>query len=142
MTGQLFSTSHRARAGRHAFVLLEAMLAVAIFALGVLALGKCTTNCLAAERFKVEGVLVRQVLENRVAEVESGARPLLDKSEELLPAPFGSITLKQECVPLQKRNERNVEMTGLYSVTLEASWRSGREIQSRQLAFYVHPRNP
>jgi Tfp pilus assembly protein PilV len=124
-----------------AFVLLEAMLAVAIFALGVLALGKCVTNCLDAERFKSEAALVRRALENRFAELESGAQPLRN-GQELLPAPFTGITLTQQCVPLRKTNERNVEMTGLYAVTLDASWQSGRGIQSRQLAFYVHPRNP
>ena len=126
---------------RDAFMLLEAVLAVAIFAIGVLALGKCVTNCLDAERIKSEGVLARRALENRLVELESGAQPLRE-SEEVLPAPFVGITLKQRCVPLRKQNEKNVEMTGLYAVTLDATWRSGRTAQSRQLAFYVHPRNP
>jgi hypothetical protein len=127
---------------RHrAFVLLEAVLAVAIFALGVLSLGKCVTNCLDAERFKTEGTLVWRALENRLAELEAGAHPLID-SQELLPAPFAGVTLKQRCMPLSKRNEKGVEMTNLLAVTLDASWRSGRETRSRQLVFYVHPRNP
>lgn len=126
---------------RHAFMLLEAMLAVAIFALGVLALGRCVTNCLDAERFKAEGALAWRALDNRVAELEAGARPVLD-SEELLPAPFAGVRLKQRCAPLPKRNEKGVEMTGLYAVTLDATWRSGPDTRSRQLIFYVRPRNP
>ena len=42
------------KAIRHAsrgFLLLESMLAVAIFAIGILALGRCVENCLKAERF-------------------------------------------------------------------------------------------
>lgn len=129
------------RPSRHrAFVLLEAILAVAIFALGVLSLGKCVTNCLDAERLKTEGALARRALENRFAELEAGARPLVD-SQELLPAPFAGVTLRQRCRPLSRRNEKGVEMTGLQAVTLEAVWRSGRETRSRQLVFYVHPRH-
>ena len=36
-----------------AFVLFEAMIAVAMFSIGVLALGKCVENCIVAEMIKV-----------------------------------------------------------------------------------------
>src|SRR5258707_1385616 len=53
---------------RKGFVLLEALVAVAIFAIGVIALGRCVSNCLAAERLRFEDARSRQVLENRLAE--------------------------------------------------------------------------
>ena len=124
------------------FVLLEAMLAVAIFALGVITLGRCVSNCVAAERLKAEDVRARRVLENRVAEIEAEAVQTSNSSEEKLKGPFEGMTLKQKRVILKKKNEKKVEMTGLFAVTLEVTWMSGHETQSRQLTFYVHPRKP
>ena len=46
-------------------MLLEAMLAVAIFAIGVITLGRCVSNCIAAERLVQEDALARRALENR-----------------------------------------------------------------------------
>ena len=129
----------RMRAG---FVLLEAMIAVAIFALGVIALGRCVSNCIAAERFKVEDARARRVLANRMAEIEAEAVEVTNASEEKLKAPFEGMTLKQRRVILKKKNEKKVEMTGLYAVTLEVTWLSDREPQSKELTFYVHPRKP
>lgn len=127
--------------GQHGFVLLEAMLAVVIFALAVLSLGRCVTNCLAAERFKVEDALARRALENRVAEIEAGAVQPAGDSQETLPAPFVGLTLKQSCSPLHKKNENGVELSGLISVQLEVSWRSSSGTESRNLVFYVRSRN-
>src|SRR4051794_7257889 len=62
------------RAGRgRGYVLLEAVLAVAIFALGMLALGHCISQGLMAERVKTEDARARRVLQNRFAEIEAGA---------------------------------------------------------------------
>jgi len=125
---------------RAGFVLLEAMMAVAIFALGVIALGRCVSNCVAAERFKVEDARARRVLENRMAEIEAESVTVANASEEKLKAPFEGMTLKQKRVELKKKNEKKAEMTGLYAVMLEVTWLSDREPQSKQLTFYVHPR--
>ena len=46
------------------FLLLESMLAVAIFGLGVIALGRCVENCLRAERIRREEGLAQRVLSN------------------------------------------------------------------------------
>jgi Tfp pilus assembly protein PilV len=127
---------------RAGFVLLEAMLAVAIFALGVIALGRCVSNCVAAEHFKAEDARARRVLENRMAEIEAESVEFSNASEEKLKAPFEGMTLKQKRVVLKKKNEQKADMTGLFAVTLEVTWLSDKETQSRQLTFYVHPRKP
>jgi type II secretory pathway component PulJ len=127
---------------RAGFVLLEAMIAVAIFAIGVITLGRCVSNCVAAERFKVEDARARRVLENRMAEIEAESVSVGNPSEEKLKAPFEGMTLKQRRVELKKKNEKKADMTGLYAVTLEVTWLSDREPQSKQLTFYVHPRKP
>lgn len=127
---------------RAGFVLLEAMLAVAIFALGVIALGRCVSNCIAAERLKLEDERARRVLANRMAEIEAEAVEGSANAEEKLKAPFEGMTLKQKRVPLKKQNEKKQNMDGLYAMTLEVTWPSGRAMQSRQLTFYVRPKKP
>lgn len=129
-------------ARRHSFVLLEAMLAVAIFALGVITLGRCVSHCLAAEQFKIEDVRARCVLQNRMAEIEAGVVSLKKPITEELKAPFAGLKLEQTVSAVKMINEKKEELTGLLAVTLRVSWKSGRDPQSRELIFYVQPREP
>ena len=63
---------HLRFARRGGFVLIEVMLGVMIFAIGVLALGRCVNNCISAETLREETERARLALENRMAEVEAG----------------------------------------------------------------------
>lgn len=123
---------------RAGFVLLEAMLAVAIFAIGVIALGRCVNNCMTAERLKREDALAGQAFENRMAEIEAGATPLESSPTETLKSPFEGMKLKQTVAPLKMRNEKDLDLSGLFSVTLTLT-RSG-DSRERSLTFYVLPR--
>lgn len=127
---------------RRGFVLLEAMLAVVIFSLGVLALGKCVSNCLSAERLKQEDVRAGRILANRMAEIEAGIITLADTTtEKLKEKEMGEgMTLKTTRVPVKKKNERGQELTNLFLVTLTLSWESDGEKHDRELMFYVHPK--
>ena len=116
------------------------MLAVAIFALGVITLGRCVSNCLAAEQYKVEDVRARRALENRVAEIESGAVSIKDSLVENLKDLFVGLKLEQSTREAKKFNEKKEELIGLTIVTLRVSWLSGRDPQSRELIFYVQAR--
>ena len=119
------------------YLLMEAMLAIAIFAIGVITMGKCVNNCLIAERFKQEDSRARQALANRMAEIEAGAVPLVDKASEELKGSFAGMTMKQTRVALKKKNEKDQELIGLFGVTLEVSWESNGTKESRDLQFYV-----
>ena len=131
----------RERRGKtRGFMLLEALLAVTIFALGVLTLGRCVSNCLAAERLKEEDALARRALENRWAEIESGAVPLTDASTEELKGAFAGMTMKMTRVLVKKKNEKEEKIEGISAVTLEVTWESGQEEQAKELIFYVYPR--
>jgi hypothetical protein len=124
---------------RHAgcgFVLLEAMLAVAIFALGVLGLGRCISQGLNVERLAAEDARACRVLENRASEVEAGAISAAAATEKLGGINMG-MKLKQSCQPLHKKDEHGQELANLYRVTLEAAWISDGAPQSRTLNFYV-----
>lgn len=124
------------------FVLLEALLAVAIFALGVLALGRCVSNCVAAEHAKMEDAQVRRLLVNRIAEIEAGVVPPTAATTEALAGPVRGLTLTQSSVPLAKKNETGQELAGLVAVTLTASWRSDGDNHVREQTFYAYVRNP
>ena len=54
------------------FVLIEVMVAVAIFALAVLALGQGVRNCIAAQVAREDDARAQRILENRMAEIELG----------------------------------------------------------------------
>jgi hypothetical protein len=130
----------RARFSNAAFLLLEAMLAVAIFSIGIIALGKCVQNCLLAVRVKEEDARARRFLENRMAEIEQGSVVVTDKGTEELKGMFSGMVLKTTRVPLKLKNEKKQEMFGLFHITLSLAWKSGGNDQMRELSFYVYPR--
>lgn len=134
------SRSHRSE--RSAFMLLEALVAVAIFALGVLSLGHCVSNCLAVQRVKAQDNLARRALENRLEEIRSGAVVVSAGSTELLQGSFAGLTLRQTSTPLLRKNETGQDLTGLQNITLEVSWLDQAESHTRLLTFYVVPRLP
>jgi type II secretion system protein I len=124
------------------FVLLEALLAVAIFALGVLALGRCVSNCVAAERLKSEDALARRALENRMAEIEAGVVSSSETRAEDLSGPCQGFRLVQSNVPLERRNERDQPLAGISVVTLAVSWQGAGETHQRTQIFYASPVRP
>ena len=118
------------------FILMEALLAVAIFALGVLTLGNCISQGLSAERFKMEDARARRVLQNRYEEIEGRAVALNDAVQNL-EAPNKGLTLKQTVRLLHKRDERGRELAKMATVTLTVEWLSDAVVESRSLTFYA-----
>ena len=127
------------RGARHdAFMLIEVMLGVVIFAMGVLALGRCVNNCLVAETIRQEVERARLVLANRMAEVEAGeVDTTKDVIDDALGEGFPGMTLRQTRKPVAAQNEKQQVLHGLYQVTLEVDWTSGNEPQSKTISFYV-----
>ncbi len=122
------------------FVLLEVMLAVMIFSLGILSLGACVSNCLMAERLKEEDVRVGRMLANRMAEIEAQAIQLGDTTTEELKGMCEGMTLKTTRTLVKKKNEKGQDITNLFLINLTLSWQSDGQPQSRELLFYVHPK--
>jgi Tfp pilus assembly protein PilV len=120
-----------------AFALLESMFGVAIFAIGVLALGACVNNCMTAERVNAEDQRARLALQNRMSELQSGATEIKDSSTEEMTGMFAGITLKETRTLLKAKNEKDQDLPGLMRIDLEADWRSGSRQESKQLFFYV-----
>ena len=123
---------------RTGFILLEAMVAVAFFTIGVLALGHCVENCLKAEIMKEDDARARRVLENRMVEIEVGAVAVTESSTEDLKGPFAGMTLKTKRNKQKFKNENDVDFE-MEVVNLEVLWKQDGLENSRTLEFYVRP---
>ena len=129
------------KATRGGFLLLETMIGVAIFAIGVIALGRCVQQCLMAEAYKNQDQVAKLLLDNRMAEIEAGAVMIEGEQQpEQMKGMFSAITLRQSRKPALLRNENDVDLTGVFLVTLEAQWHTTEGDQAKELTFYVyHP---
>jgi prepilin-type N-terminal cleavage/methylation domain-containing protein len=132
--------ARRRRLHVRGFLLIEVMVAVAIFAVAVLALGNCISNVIAAQVLKDEEEQVRRFLDGKMAEIESGAVPLSDTgtTEEVKEwLPGAKIKIKRTL--LKRKNEKDQDLFGLYVVDTELTWLSNGAKQTRLLSFYIYP---
>lgn len=125
------------RRRRRGFLLLETMVGVMVFALGVLALSRCVERCIDSNNAKSWDALARLALENRMAEVEAGALPLDSRLEEKLGGRFAGITLYQTRKPLRLLDEKKKVVTGIDQMDLRAEWREPAGRKTKELRFYV-----
>jgi Tfp pilus assembly protein PilV len=120
------------------FALYEVLLGVAIFAVGVLALGRAVENCLNASTLNNEENAVQQILSNRMAEIQA-ARGLPDQSKEFkINSGYGMVKLIQKSAPAGLTEPNKTVLNGINLVTLIAQWQRGGASQSRQIRFYVY----
>ncbi len=123
---------------RLGFALYEVLLGITIFVVGVLALGRAVENCMNASALSEEENRVRQVLANRMAELQaSPGRP--DAAQEVnVDTGYGIVKLIQKSVPQEIVDEDNTIITGITRVTLRAEWSRQGTTQNKQLVFYVY----
>ena len=123
---------------KSAFALAEVMLGVLIFSIGIIALGRTVSNCVNASALSADDARVREILANRMVEIETTpGQP--DKSKEFkIDTGFGIVKLVQKAAPQQMQEEDGTELTGIIRVTLTANWLRGGADQSKQIAFYVY----
>ncbi len=122
------------------FLLLESMLAVTIFGLGMIALSRCVENLLRAERIRRSEGLAQRVLANYFTQIETEALPLADQTTEPLKGAWAGMTMNITREQLKLQNEKEQELFGLYKVTLDVSWNSGRETIHRDMSFIFYPK--
>jgi hypothetical protein len=121
-----------------AFALYEVLIGVAIFAVGVLALGRAVQNCLNASMLNAEEEAVRQMLSNRMAEVQA-APGLPDKAKQFkIDSGYGIVKLVQKSAPAVLTEQGGIALNGINLVTLTAQWERGGTSQSKQIKFYVY----
>jgi hypothetical protein len=127
----------RARS-QYAFALYEVLIGVAIFAIGVVSLGRAVQNCLNASTISEEESAVRQILSDRMAEVQAASIVPDAQKEFKINSNYGVIRLIQKSAPANLTEEGNTLLTGINLVTLTAGWQHGGIPQSMQLQFYVY----
>jgi Tfp pilus assembly protein PilV len=121
-----------------AFALWEVMIAVMIFSVGVLSLGRAVKNCVNASALGEEESRVRQLLANRMAEVQASPVHPDDSKEDKVDTGYGVVRLIQKSVPEELLERDNTIIDGISRVTLTAEWSRNGVRQSKQVVFYVY----
>ena len=121
-----------------AFALYEVLLGLSIFVIGVLMLGKSIQNCLRANTLSAEDDRVRQILANRMAEIQATPGVPDERKETKIDTGYGNMRLIQQTVPANLKNEKDLELNGINKVTLSVEWMSGGHAQTKKIAFYVY----
>jgi Tfp pilus assembly protein PilV len=126
----------RRLAGRGGFVLFEAMIATAIFAISVIGLARCVEAGLNAGMVQREDSRARRALINCMHEVEVGRRSL-SKLSDNLSGEFAGMRLDQSVVALELEDQNKQKVEGIVEVNLEVTWVAGGGRGSKRLKFYV-----
>ncbi len=128
--------SRRSRRGTGGFLLLEILLAVAIFVVGVIALGRCVSNCIIAQEVRNQEERARLALQNAMLEIQ--ASPVLpdENHRTKLEGMFAGMTLIERRHTLSVENEDQVLMPDLHEITLTVEWTDHDKLaHSRAIAF-------
>jgi hypothetical protein len=129
----------RSELRRHsAFALYEVLLGVTIFALGVIAMGRAVENCINASTISAEEKVVRQILSDRMAQVQAESAVPEAEKEFKIKTGYGRVILTQKAAPAALTEPDNTLITGINLVTLTARWEHAGVPQSKQIQFYVY----
>ena len=123
---------------KYAFALYEVLLGVAIFALGVISLGRAVQNCINASSISAEENVVRQILSDRMAVVQAASVVPDAEKEFKIDTSYGKVILTQKAAPAALTEPDNTIITGINLVTLTARWGHAGVPQSKQIQFYVY----
>ena len=123
---------------RYAFALYEVLLGVAIFALGVISLGRAVQNCINASSISAEENVVRQILSDRMAQVQAASVVPEAEKEFKVTTNYGRVILTQKSASAALTEPDNTVINGINLVTLTARWEHAGVPQSKQIQFYVY----
>jgi len=123
---------------RRAFALYEVLIGLTIFVVGVLTLGRAVENCMSASVLSTQEDRVRQILSNRMAEIQATPGFPDEKREVKVETGYGVVNVAQKSLPAALKNESNADLAGISVVTLTAEWSRSGVAQSRKIEFYVY----
>src|SRR6266404_6312721 len=135
MTGRTSQTRARLQ---YAFALYEVLLGVAIFAIGVVALGRAVQNCLNASTISEEESAVRQILSDRMGVIQAAPGVPDPEKEFKINSNYGTVRLIQKSAPAELTEEDKTVLSGINLVTLTAQWQHAGVPQSKRIQFYVY----
>src|SRR3982751_1715167 len=92
---------------RRAFALYEVLLGLAIFAIGILALGRAAHDCLNASTLSATEDRVRQILANRMAEIQTKPGAPDASQESKIDTGYGIVKLTEKSVPAEFKDDQN-----------------------------------
>jgi len=128
----------RVRRLARAFALYEVLLGLTIFVVGVLVLGRSVENCLRAVTLSSDEDRMRQILSNRMSEIQATPE-IPDKTKETkINTGNGEMKLIQKCGPAGLKDEKDLEMGGLFLVTLTVEWTRSGQTQRKSIEFYIY----
>jgi len=133
VTQARFRTTSRA-----AFALYEVLLGVAIFAIGVIALGRAVENCLNAGSISAEEDAVRQILSDRMAVIQAAPGVPDPEKEFKINSNYGMVRLIQKSALAGLTEEDKTLLSGINLVMLTAQWQHAGVPQSKRIQFYVY----
>jgi hypothetical protein len=123
---------------KYAFALYEVLLGVTIFAIGVIALGRAVENCINASTISAEENVVRQVLSDRMAQVQAASAVPDAEKEFKIKTNYGNVIVTQKTAPAALTEPDNTVIGGINLVTLTDRWDHAGIPQSKQIQFYVY----
>src|SRR5437763_6169868 len=106
-----------ARARPFAFALYEVLLGLAIFAIGVIALARAVGNCVNASALSADDARVREILANRMAEIQTTPGEPDKVKINKINTGYGVVRLVQNTKP-EELTENRTLLQGILRVTL------------------------
>jgi hypothetical protein len=132
--------NNRVRFDRGGFVLFEAMIATAIFAISVIGLARCIEAGLTAGMVQRDDARARRALINWMREVQEGAQALRNIPLGFeLKGEFTGMRLYQSVVDLEFEDLNKQKVDGIFEVNLEVTWGAGGGRGSKRMKFYALP---
>lgn len=122
---------------RFAFALYEVLIGLAIFSIGVVALGRAVGNCINASELRADDARVREILAGRMAEIQTAPNTPDENKDMKIDTGFGDVHLLQKTTA-QEITENDAVIPGLRKVLLTANWQRDGARQSKQIVFYVY----
>lgn len=133
------SSKLEVRSSKFGFALYEVLLGVTIFAIGVVVIGRSISNCLNASTINAEEDRVRQILANRMAEIQTSPTAPDASAQTNIDSGYGPVKLIQKSMPAELK-ENDVDLVGINRVTLLAEWERAGVNQTQRIEFYVYRR--
>ena len=118
------------------FLLIEILLATAIFVVGVISLGRCVGNCMTAQEVRNQEERARLALQNAMLEIQ--ASPVLpdENHRTKLDGMFAGMVLIERRHTLNVENEDQVLLPDLHEITLTVEWDDHNRLKhTRSVAF-------